>query len=111
MTKGAAVIGCGLIGSRRAEALEACGVPVCVVYDVDPGAAQRVSERLGGRPRIAPSLDDVLGSEGIEVVVVATVHDALAPIASALVERGAHVLVEKPGGRSLADVVGLSEAA
>jgi predicted dehydrogenase len=108
---GAAVIGCGLIGSRRAEALEACDVPVRVVYDVDDQAAQRVSERLGGRARVASSLDDVLGRDGIDVAVVATVHDALTPIASALVERGAHVLVEKPGGRSLADVVALGEAA
>ena len=50
---------------------------------------------------VASSLDDVLTADDVAVAVVATVHDALAPIAAALVERGAHVLVEKPAGRSL----------
>jgi predicted dehydrogenase len=108
---GAAVIGCGLIGARRAEALEACGVPVRVVHDTDGRAAHALHERLGARPRIAPSLDDVLASADIEVAIVATVHDSLAPIAVALVERGLHVLVEKPAGRTLHDVQPLADAA
>jgi predicted dehydrogenase len=105
------VIGCGLIGTRRAEALEACDVPVRVVLDADGGASQRLCERLAGRPRIAASLDEVLASGDVDVAVVATVHDALAPIAAGLVERGLHVLVEKPGGRALDDVVELAEVA
>ena len=37
----------------------------------------------------------------IQLVVIATTHDALAPIASKAVSNGQHVLIEKPGGRDL----------
>jgi predicted dehydrogenase len=101
---GAAVIGCGLIGKRRASALETCGVPVVALYDLDPSIAAGVQQALGGRPNVARSVDDILSDPSAELIVVATTHDALAPIAARAVANGRHVLVEKPGGCDLGGV-------
>jgi predicted dehydrogenase len=47
----------------------------------------------------------------IDAVVVATPHAELSTIAIACLGAGKHVLVEKPGGRNLAEVSAVSEAA
>lgn len=98
---GAAIIGCGLIGKRRAVALEACGVPVVSVHDTNPSVAQALQATLGVRPKIAGSVDEIVTDPAIQLVVIATTHDALAPTAASAVSNGQHVLIEKPGGRDL----------
>jgi predicted dehydrogenase len=95
---GAAVVGCGVIGTRRALALEACGVPVVAVHDHEPMSARKLHDALGGRPTLAGSVDELLADERVQLVVVATSHDALAEIAGCAASQGRHVLVEKPGG-------------
>src|SRR5688500_17275557 len=95
--KGAALIGCGLIGRRRAEALERCGVSVKAVHDIESAASARVADALGGQCIVAPTAEAAIGIEGVDIVVVATTHAALSSIASAAAESGRHVLVEKPG--------------
>jgi predicted dehydrogenase len=47
----------------------------------------------------------------IDAVVVATPHAELSAIAAACLRAGKHVLVEKPGGRNLAEVSAVSKAA
>jgi predicted dehydrogenase len=47
----------------------------------------------------------------LDLVIVATRHDALSAIATAAVKAGKHVLVEKPAGRNLAEVKSLAAAA
>jgi predicted dehydrogenase len=47
----------------------------------------------------------------VDLVIVATSHDALAAVARAAVERGKHVLVEKPAARSVAEIDPLIAAA
>jgi predicted dehydrogenase len=108
---GAAVIGCGLIGKRRATALEACGVPVVALYDRDPSIACRLQHELHGRPGVAGSVDEVLADSSVQLVVVATTHDALAPIALRAVSDERHVLIEKPGGRDLEGVAQVAAVA
>ena len=62
------------------------------------GARRRAT--AGGR---APMLDELLALEP-DVVIVATTHDQLAPLAERALEAGAHVLVEKPGGLGTAQI-------
>jgi predicted dehydrogenase len=47
----------------------------------------------------------------VDVVIVATTNDALTPIAIAAVEAGKHVLVEKPGARTVDEIDQLIAAA
>jgi predicted dehydrogenase len=100
-----AVVGCGLIGAKRAAALS-YGDELIACYDVDAGAADGLAARHGAVA--CASLDELLDS-GADVVVVATVHDQLAALAERALESGAHVLVEKPAAVSSAQVERLIE--
>jgi predicted dehydrogenase len=96
-----AVVGCGLIGAKRATALRP-GDELVACYDINPAAAQSLSE---GHPtcNVCTSLDELLGIDP-EVIVVATVHDRLAEISERALDAGAHVLVEKPAGISTTQI-------
>jgi predicted dehydrogenase len=100
------IVGCGLIGGKRAQALGADRV--VAAFDVAPGAAQRLVAEHGGTA--VDDLDALLDLKP-DVVVVATSHDQLAGLAERALAAGAHVLVEKPAGVSLAQVDALSAAA
>lgn len=90
-----AIVGAGLIGRKRAEALpEGALVAVC---DVDLARAQALAE-----PRGAQSSADwqaTVARDDVDAVIVATTHDQLAPVATAAARHGKHLLIEKPGAR------------
>jgi predicted dehydrogenase len=100
------IIGCGLIGSKRAVA--AAAHEIVAVCDPDPERRERLAHQASSRAiadwREAVSLDT-------DAVVIATPHDQLAQIALAAVEAGRHVLVEKPAGRRPEEVAPLVAAA
>lgn len=100
------IAGCGLIGTRRAVSLGHDRVVGC--YDIDAGAAERLATAHGA---LACSSFDELVDLHPDVVVVATVHSALSPLACAALAGGAHVLVEKPAGIGLREVEAIQEAA
>jgi len=100
-----AVVGCGLIGAKRAAAL-ARDDELRACYDVDEQAARALCERYGARA--CATLEELLATRP-DVVVVATVHDQLAGLAERALQAGAHVLVEKPAGVSSAQIDRLIE--
>ena len=95
----AAIVGCGLIGRKRAEALGSDELVGC--FDVRPGAAESLAADFGGK--VCATLAELLELEP-DVVIVAVVHRALAESACAALKAGSHVLVEKPAGIGVADV-------
>ncbi len=95
-----AIVGCGLIGAKRAAAL-APDDALLGCYDVNSEAAVSLAARHGGRA--CATLDELL-TLGPDVIVVATVHDRLAALAERALATGAHVLVEKPAGISVAQI-------
>jgi predicted dehydrogenase len=101
-----AIVGCGLIGRKRAEALEADDELVGC-HDAVPAAAARFAAE---RATDALGLDALLAREP-DVVVVATTHDALAALSIAALEAGAHVLVEKPAAIGSEQVAAVAAAA
>jgi predicted dehydrogenase len=102
-----AIVGCGLIGDKRAAALRPQD-ELLACHDVDAQAAVGLAERHGCRP--CETLDELLALS-LDVVVVATVHDQLAGLAERALRAAAHVLVEKPAGISTAQVDRLIESA
>jgi predicted dehydrogenase len=110
MTIGVGVIGCGVIGTKRAEAT--AGVAdVRTVFDIDAGRSAALAARLKSSPRVAHELDELLAADDVDLVFVATTHDALASTALRAVDAAKHVLIEKPGAASLEPLLALSAAA
>jgi predicted dehydrogenase len=102
-----AIAGCGRIGQKRAQALrDEDRLVACT--DIDPRAAGALAEQHGGV--VCGGLDEMLEREP-EVVIVATSHEHLTPLAVTAIEAGAHVLVEKPAGLGTADIDRLIDAA
>lgn len=93
---GTGVIGCGLIGQKRARALSASGKLVtCADVSLDRAHALAKSTDAKAVSDWRAVIDD----SAVDVVIVATPHNALAEITLAAVEAGKHVLVEKPAAR------------
>jgi predicted dehydrogenase len=100
-----AVVGCGLIGAKRAAALGP-GERLVGCHDIDADATRALAERHG--TRACATLSELLDLQP-DVVIVATVHDRLAAIAEQALDAGAHVLVEKPAAVSTVEVDRLIE--
>src|ERR1700694_2690554 len=110
MTLRTAVIGCGLIGKRRAaEAAQNAGSTLIAVADADEQAAAAVAREFDCRS--AQRWQDVVVGDDVDVVVVATPNGFLAEIAIAALDAGKHVLLEKPMGRNLEEARAIAVAA
>jgi predicted dehydrogenase len=97
---GIAVVGCGLIGRKRADALGDARLVVCADIEIDRARslASRASAFATADWREAVKRDDV------DVVIVSTFNSLLAEISVAALNAGKHVLVEKPAGRNVAEI-------
>jgi predicted dehydrogenase len=100
------IIGCGLIGQKRAAAIG--DDAIAMVCDSNLERAQTLARRIG-----ATAVNDwrALVNSDLDAVIVATSHDSLAPITLGAVEAGKHVLVEKPAARSLQELLPVRDAA
>jgi predicted dehydrogenase len=105
-----AIVGCGLIGQKRARSLGEHRLSATA--DTNLGRAEQLARQY---PGCAASGDwrQVVGRADVDAVVVATTNQALAEVTAAAVKHDKHVLVEKPAARNaaeLAPVVGLARA-
>jgi predicted dehydrogenase len=91
---GFAIIGCGLIGTRRAATLP-LGV-LRIACDIDLKRAEEVARQSEGC-RATTSIDEAIAHPNVQVVIVSTANSALAPVTLSAARAGKHVLVEKPG--------------
>ncbi len=89
----AAIVGCGLIGHKRAQALQ--GVRLVACADVSVERAEGLSRQWPGCDAVK-EWRQIADRKDVDLVVVATPHASLAPITLAMVSAGKHVLVEKP---------------
>lgn len=103
-----AIVGCGLIGKKRAAAL--CSVPLLYACDVDPTRAAALAATKAGCRAIA-DYREALGDKNVDAVIVSTLNASLAPIAADCARAGKHVLIEKPGGLSAAQLREIQAAA
>jgi len=104
-----AIVGCGLIGQKRAEGIARLGHRTVLAVDRAEDRAVGLAELFGARP--ATDFRAATEAADIDAVVVATPHAELSRIATACLKAGKHVLVEKPAGRNLAEVAAVATAA
>jgi predicted dehydrogenase len=90
-----AVVGAGAMGSNHSRAVaQGLNTELACVVDFDLPKAEQIASRFGS---IAySSLDEALGSQKIEGVVIATTTASHAILAKDVIERGLPVMVEKP---------------
>jgi predicted dehydrogenase len=96
-----AIVGCGLIGQKRAQALNGCRVRVCC--DAVLERAQKLAARYPGAEAVADWFAAAT-HPAVDIVIVAVTHDQLATVAEAAAAAGKHVLIEKPGARRAAEL-------
>ena len=105
---GVAIVGCGLIGRKRAGTLGGAKLVACA--DLDVTRAEALARTAIG----AVATDNwraAIDRPDVDVVVVSTTNEMLAEIALAAVEAGKHVMVEKPAARSVEEIDTLIAAA
>jgi predicted dehydrogenase len=113
-----AIVGCGLIGRKRANALKALGAEapgkaaahLLYACDLDAARAAGLAGTVAGcRP--ATDYNALLADPELDAVIVSTLNASLAPITLAAVRAGKHVLVEKPGALRAAQLEEIQAAA
>ncbi len=103
-----AIVGCGLIGRKRAASLQ----PGQLRYACDLDAT-RAAELAKANPGAIALTDyeQALDDPAVGAVIVSTLNGSLARIAHATARAGKHVLVEKPGALNAAQLREVAAAA
>lgn len=101
------IVGCGAIGMKRALNIGRGSVAGCV--DIEMARAKKIADLTGAS--IFKTSEDLVSSNEVDIVIVSTLHDLLAPIALSAIRNGKHVLIEKPGGRNSSELDVILKAA
>jgi predicted dehydrogenase len=96
-----AIVGCGLIGQKRANALSGAQLVACA--DNNLQRAEQLARTVEGCTATA-DWRRAIERNDVTAVIVATPHDSLAEITSAAVTAGKHVLVEKPAAKHVSEL-------
>ncbi|MBI4553668.1 MAG: Gfo/Idh/MocA family oxidoreductase [Candidatus Latescibacteria bacterium] len=104
-----ALIGCGQMGRGHARAAHDLGFPVVAFCDLHREAATQARDEYGcGYVTTDPGR--ILRDEEIDLVIIATHHDAHHPLALAAAQAGKHILLEKPMCLTVSQAVEVAEA-
>ena len=88
-----AIIGCGLIGKKRAACLPKGAL--AVVCDLDRVRAESLAATVPGCHAVSDPAD-VFTSADVDAVIISAVNSALSTLTGDAIRAGKHVLVEKP---------------
>ena len=105
------IVGCGYQGGRLVEAMKLVDrLEFTACTDINLQAAVELAGKVE-KGKVYTSLDELLDRENVDIIMVATSHDALAPVSLKAIQAGKHVLVEKPCGMNDAEMEQLEQAA
>jgi predicted dehydrogenase len=93
------IIGCGIIGGKRAAALGG-DHRLVATFDVASERSRALAAKHGAEA--CASAEQVV--ERSDAVIVATTNDQLVPLTMLAVRAGRHVIVEKPGARRASEL-------
>lgn len=96
-----AIIGCGLIGQKRANNLGHAKLIAAV--DTVREKAEKLAHQFPGCIA-ATDWREIITRPDVDIVIIATLHASLAEIGLAAVQAGKHVLLEKPAGRHSSEI-------
>lgn len=103
------IVGCGLIGKKRAEAAKKLGVENFIFVDLKKDLADKLAGQFGGSAydSFEMALDK---NPDTGAVIIATLHRALSDLSVTALTRGIPTLVEKPGAVSLDEALRIKAA-
>jgi predicted dehydrogenase len=102
------IIGCGLIGMKRAQTLGTATLVACA--DNNPINAQMM-QAIHPKCKIVKNNQDLIQDPDIDIVIIATPHHLLAEMTLTAMRAGKHVLVEKPAARTSSELIPIMEMA
>ncbi len=107
-----AIVGYGLAGRVFHAPLIAAvdGLDVNAIVTSDPARARQAAAEHP-EADVVPSIDDLWGATPLDLVVVATANASHMPVASAAIEHGVPVVVEKPAAVTAVEAEALVERA
>jgi predicted dehydrogenase len=108
--QGVGIIGAGLIGAKRAEAIAGTGEGNLVtVADVDHKRSETLARKYGIEP--LTNWRDMVLRRDVHAIIVAVPNAFAAPIVLAALKAGKHVLCEKPLGLNSKESLAILTAA
>ena len=103
------IVGCGAIAQVHAAAIaDIRGLTLISAADIRPERAKALTEKYGGKAY--DSIDALLAGEKPDVIHICTPHVTHTPLAVQALCSGVNVLLEKPCGITVADIVALEQA-
>jgi len=94
------LIGAGLQGKRRAQALQGFdAAELVIVADADWARAKLLTDEIGCLP--ASDWEEVIARKDIEAIIICTPPHLQAPMCVAALKQGKHVFCEKPMARTV----------
>jgi predicted dehydrogenase len=102
------IIGCGAVGQKRSRHLAGTRLLHCT--DIELARAAQVASSSQGCD-FGTDWRRLLDRSDIDAVIVATPQDSQVEIVRAAISAGIHVLVEKPAGRHVDELLGLPQLA
>jgi len=90
------IIGAGLVGNKRAKALG--DAKLTIVADIIEDRAKKLAERY--HCNYTKDWKEVVTNDSVDIVIVSTTNDHLAPIAIEAIKNGKHTIIEKPCARN-----------
>jgi len=104
------IIGCGLIGSRRARVIhQSRNDELVIVADIEESRARSLAEEMDCLG--TTDWQEVVARDDLDAIVVSTPNKYLTHITVAALENGKHVLCEKPLGRNYVEARQMTDAA
>lgn len=103
------IVGCGLIGKKRAKSIPSMHT-IVGVCDIQIEKAKELA-LMTGCDFVTDDYKKLVELQGLDLLIVSTLNNLLAPITLYAVERGRHVIVEKPGGICSKELLPIMEAA
>jgi predicted dehydrogenase len=101
------LIGAGLIGGKRTAQMK--GGKLVAVSDLAPARAKALADMHGAA--VEERWQNLVRRADVDLVIVSTANDAIPECAIGALQASKHILVEKPAGRTAAEVRQIAAAA
>ena len=102
-----AIIGCGLIGEKRALSIPSQNIHT--VCDTDTNQAKKLAKKVNAN--FTNNYNDIINSKDIDIIIISTPNYLIKEIAIKALNSKKHVLSEKPLGKNVVESKEMTECA